>query len=130
MTAFNFRKNALEAARWTGESLAGVSVVYSRGTSSINDLSATIGRTTDRSENFEGVSYDFTSVDWIVTAASLVIDSAVVKPLRGDLITWNDGTTIRTYEVVQMDDDRTWQPHDEFGVSIRIHSKLHNETSA
>lgn len=99
----------------TGESL-----VYRRGNNSIDDLTGTVGETEHEDSSTEMVIHLIKSVDFIVTAADLVIDDEQTTPQKGDQIEWDGGL----YEVLPHGDQKqTWRPSDPFGTVIRIHTK-------
>jgi hypothetical protein len=78
----------LSAESWlAGVHKASVSqdVVYQRGSSSVN-LKATAGATQSLQMDQGGAIIGFTSVDWLITAADLILDGRTILPEVGDTI--------------------------------------------
>jgi len=90
-----------------------VPVEYRRGTDDPLQLSACIGSTLFRTENEYGVTIRERSVDFLVAAPGFI-------PERGDEIRW-DGNK---YEVLAPNGEPVWRFSDNFGKSLRIHTKF------
>jgi hypothetical protein len=97
-------------------------VVYDRGGQTVT-LDATFGRTDAERVDENGVGIREEIVDFLVTAADLVIDGAAVLPKRGDAIRYTDGAVEKTYEVMTVGEGH-YRPADPFGTMLRIHTKL------
>jgi hypothetical protein len=77
-----------------------VTIKYKRGDSSV-DIAATPGMTTTTQDDGAGMSIEAHVKDWLLSAASLVLDGERTKPLRGDVIRADrpDGEGVDVYEV-------------------------------
>jgi hypothetical protein len=101
------------------KSRSGESLVYRRGGNSVN-LTGTVGENEHEDSSVEMVIHLIKSVDFIITAADLVIDSELTTPQKGDLIE-GDGDV---YEVLPHGEQKqTWRYSGPFKTVIRIHTK-------
>jgi hypothetical protein len=94
-------------------------VTYASGGQQVQ-LQATVGSTTFQVANDYGVFERWESRDYLVVAADLVLGDAVVVPQRGDTIT--DGGQV--YTVMAPGHEDVYRPSDQYGVTLRIHTKL------
>lgn len=101
-------------------------VVYRRGALSVS-LPATRGRSDFQATDAQGVLVQERSVDWLVTAADLVLNSASVEPERGDRVEETVGGVTRTYEVMAPGNGPPWRWSDPGHKTMRVHSKLVDE---
>jgi hypothetical protein len=93
-------------------------VTYTRGEDSVS-LAATIGKVPVESTDANGFTIQSEVVDFLITAADLILDDATVLPEVGDTITY--GTKI--YEVMNMPGMGHYRYSDSFGKTFRIHTK-------
>ena len=100
-------------------------VIYTRSGYSSLSLAAAIGKTTREILDESGQTTESTSIDFLVSSASLVLDGAVVMPAIGDRIqvTEANGST-KTYEVLDLDGQGHYRRSDPRGLVLRIHTKL------
>jgi len=109
-------------------------VVYQRGGESIA-ITATLGTTTVEVTDDTGATVQSPQMDFIVSAAALVLDGVVVVPRIGDRIhvasALGDATAapVKTlvYEVLTLPDGKHYRPCDPDGRMLRIHTKLTDE---
>jgi len=99
-----------------------VEVAYARGENSVT-IDATPGRS-ETGASPEGSEIRNRDMDWIITAADLVIDGQVTTPQSGDSITQTDGAKVYTFTVLPRDGDKEWRYCDSYRVSLRAHCKL------
>lgn len=102
---------------------AGDVIVYQRGSSTVS-ITAAVGATDGERMDAGGMSYSFTSTDFLIKSSDLVLDGEVVMPAKGDRITY-DG---RSYTVVVMQSGE--KPYRESGTGssvYRVHTKLTRE---
>lgn len=93
-------------------------VVYGRGDDSVQ-IAATVGTTTFDVDDGYGVVQTWQSRDYLVAAADLILGGAVTKPQRGDRITDNG----KVYEVMTPGKEDVFKPSDQYGLTLRIHTK-------
>jgi len=113
-------------------------VVYQRGGESIG-IAATLGATTVEVTDDTGATVRSPQMDFIVSAAALVLGGVVAVPRIGDRIhvtsvLGDDGAPggdapaapVKTlvYEVLSLPDGRHYRPCDPGGRMLRIHAKL------
>jgi len=110
-------------------------VMYQRGGESIG-IAATLGATTVEVTDDTGATVRSPQMDFIVSAAALVLGGVVVVPRIGDRISvtstlGGDGVgapvaPVKTlvYEVLSLPDGRHYRPCDPGGRMLRIHAKL------
>jgi len=113
-------------AAWMAQqraSHAAESITYTRGSYSVT-LTAAKGRTEYETLNGYGVSLTHRSQDWIITASTLVFDGSVMKPERGDRITYEYGTTTEVYEVMPLAEGQDCYKLEPHGYTLRIHTRL------
>lgn len=117
------------AASWLADQQAAhlaATVTYRRGAQSVS-LAATRGRTEfDEPDAVTGFPVRQTSVDWLVTAAALVLsgDAAATLPARGDTIEETAAGVTTTYEVLPLGtSEQCFRPCDPAGYKLRVHTK-------
>lgn len=98
-------------------------VTYKRGADEV-ELEATKGASPHSSKDQYGFAYRVKSVDWLLTAADLILDGSETTPQRGDIIEEViDGTTF-TYEVMPFGEDPEWRWSDvPAHTTMRVHTK-------
>src|SRR3989304_6126728 len=97
-------------------------VIYKRGVYSVL-VKATLGRKLLKlGDEFGGVRMEWTARDYLIAGADLPVAGITLPPLKGDLI--EDSTDGKTYKVLAPEGEPVWQPHDHFGITLRIHTKL------
>ena len=110
-----------QAAAWLGDRrkrFLSRTVSYGRGDSTVQ-VAATVGQTTFEVQDAYGAVEKWESRDFLIAAADLVLDDALVEPQRGDRIT--DGQKV--YEVLAPGKEDVYRPSDPYGVTLRIHTK-------
>jgi hypothetical protein len=100
-------------------------VVYSRLGYTPVSLAASIGKTTREILDESGLTIEATSIDFLVSSASLILDGSVMKPQIGDIIkvTEANGST-KTFEVLDLTGQGHYAWSDPRGLVFRIHTKL------
>lgn len=110
------------------DAFASSTVTYTRGASSLS-LTATIGRHVAESDGGqEGMELDAFDVTFTFLAASLVLNSALTVPARGDTITLVSNSKTFVYEVLPHDGGRWWKESDAFGKRLEVRAKLSSRT--
>lgn len=94
-----------------------------RGGASVT-AQAVIGQTTFQVESAQGVAIDFQSRDYLIPAASLVLDGQIVSPREGDLIIESDGGQDYVYEVLAVGTEPAARYSGLYRSRWRIHTKL------
>ncbi len=99
---------------------AGVSVVYTRGTYSVA-LTAWVGRTVfaQLMAAQSGAAVIFGEVDFLIPAASLVLNMALTAPQKGDQVVWNG----LTFELISPGGEPIWRHSDQTRTVFRVHAK-------
>jgi len=97
-------------------------VTYQRGLDSVS-VGATLGTFEEEGFDESGSIIRTRRIDFIMTAADLILDGAVVKPIPGDRIV--DGTD--TYEVMAVISGEHYRVADSSGLMVRIHTRLIDE---
>lgn len=92
--------------------------VYSRGGESVT-VAAAQGNYQYEAATEGGAIVTAHVLDFVVTAADLLLGDAVVEPMVGDLITVN----AKTYEVLDLAGGGAWRWSGPPGTAIRIHTK-------
>ena len=113
------------ASDWlTGTLKASVSqpIALRRGSVAI-DLSATLGSTEWTSDQLEGISETWESLDFLVEAADVVLDGERIEPRSGDKIEHCTGGTTVLYEVLSQPGVPPFSYSDPNRVGLRIHTK-------
>lgn len=100
------------------KSSASQTVTYHRGDDEV-EIQATIGRFSMTFDSFGGTLQETEDLDFIVTAADLVLSGSAIEPRRGDWIEY------RGHQTVSRPDGTSKPPFevDEYGISYRIHTK-------
>lgn len=114
-----------DGAAWLGEQLkavAGVTVAYHRGSSSIDELTASVSVHEYEILDTDGIMVLVKSRDYIVHAADLVIGTTIT-PRSGDRIVETIGGTPQTFEIMPLGAQKEYEPLDADGVLLRIHTK-------
>lgn len=94
-------------------------VIYQRGAESVPVL-ATFGKTTYEVKEAEGITVGAEVVDFLITAANLVLQDEPIQPRYGDqIIVSGQGT----YEVLDLPGDGCFRYSDPYQMTFRIHTK-------
>ena len=113
-------------AAWLGEQLkevAGVTVEYHRGASSIDALTATVSLHEYEVLDTDGIMVLIKSRDYIVHAADLVLSGSTITPRAGDRIVETIGGVEQTFEIMPLGAQNEYEPLDTDGLLLRIHTK-------
>jgi hypothetical protein len=113
--------DAASAALATARAVAGNQVTYRRGASSAQ-MTAVSGSTRYKFTNESGVTITITGRDYLIAVADLVLDSAPVTPLPGDVV--DDG--VHQYEAMPVGGEACFAHSDSNKTQFRIHTKLVN----
>ncbi len=121
-----------KAAKWVAaqtKAHASQSVVYRRADAFV-PLSASTGETEQDVQDTDGFTITHTSVDWLITAADLVLNDVTVLPEIGDLIEQTIGAKTFTYKVLPMEgEEKHWRYTEEITKTmLRVHTKLVSES--
>jgi hypothetical protein len=104
-------------------------VVYRRGLVQVDELAATKGQAVvEHDGHINEIDEELESADWIVTTADLVLDETATLPLSGDLIIEAAGDVTYTWEVMAIAGEPCFRYCDPSRVSLRIHTKLIEES--
>ena len=91
------------------------------------DLGAAVpgGRTFGKTPTELGPA-SFRDMDWIVCADHYRFDGEKSEPQRGDVFEWEDpqGQTRRYRALPRSGGDRVYEPADQLGLLLRVHTKL------
>lgn len=99
------------------------SVVYDRDGQQVT-INATRGSTKYETIDDGGLLVYGRSVDFIVNAADLILNSVVTEPERGDKVLVTVGNTVLEYDVLAVGDIKEFRPSDPLSTMLRIHTKL------
>lgn len=115
---------AIEHLRDRLEAKFGVSITYRRGSDTVA-LTATVGTELLRITESDGrVRTLRTERDYLITAADLVINSAVTTPARGDLIDETIAGVTKRFTVLSPGgQEPAWRYSDRRRVRLRVHTK-------
>ena len=98
-------------------------VTYRRGSDEV-ELSATVGRTIFRLPAGYGVEIRIETRDFLITAADLILDGALVEPQAGDEVDRTVGAATHVYEVMSPGaDEVAWEYSDGHRNTLRVHTK-------
>jgi len=96
---------------------------YSRDTSVIAGMSATVGKTLFEITNVYGIIERWESRDYLILSADLDFGAGPVLPDRGDDIRETVGSTVFVYEVMAPSGEDFYVFSDPFRQTLRIHAK-------
>ena len=98
-------------------------VTYKRGNYSAS-ITATYGKKTIRIPQANGVYIHIETIDWLMLAADLIINSTLTEPQPGDRIEWTDANSdVHVYEVQPIGDENCFRYSDPGQTSLRIHTQ-------
>lgn len=100
-------------------------VTYRRGEQHIT-IAATLGQSTHRSVDAEGLEIRTQSVDFLVAASELQIDGVKLMPQAGDRITLVCENQTQLYEVMAPAGEGVFRECEPYGQTLRIHTKRIN----
>lgn len=95
-------------------------VTYKRGVDTVQVL-ATFGKTTYEVEEAEGIKVGAEVIDFLISAADLVLQDQPIRPQYGDQILV---TGQGTYEVLDLPGAGCYRYSDPYQMTFRIHTKL------
>ena len=102
-------------------------VTYHRGANSVT-VGATLGATSLEVMDDGGVTVRTNQMDFIVSAADLVLAGVLVTPTVGDRIVLIVGAVTKTFEVLPMPGSgEHYRTSDPAGTTLRIHARLIGE---
>lgn len=110
--------NALGQVLQTTRRLAGATITYRRGLTSVS-LTAVPGETRVEAQDSGGAIIQARVRDWLIEAATLVLDDVLITPEPGDAIE----TASETYEVADLDGLPCWRWSDTAQTTIRVHTR-------
>lgn len=120
--------NAVKGLHRAARASRGLAVMYIRGSGeelSQASITAVPARSRVSMTDESGLTVTGQERDFIILAADLVLDGEQVLPERGDRIEQTvDGETTYTYEVMPIAGQKHYQPCDDLGRLLRIHTKL------
>mgnify|MGYP000879250865 CR=1 FL=1 len=97
-------------------------VTYSRGEDEVV-LNATIGKTEYQVSDENGFEVTCEAVDFLVTAADLILSGIITLPQQGDKISLTRGGIATVFEVMALAGQGHYRYSDSFGQTLRIHTK-------
>jgi hypothetical protein len=102
---------------------AAQTVTYARGYDQV-DVPATLGAKLLRlDDGMGGIRLEWTDMDFLIPAADLNFEGAMVTPERGDLVHVTVGYDVETYEVRPFGSEPCWRWSDPNHSMIRVHTK-------
>lgn len=115
--------SAMGWLRGTLQDSAGVSVSYVRGAYSVT-LTGVLGQTQFRTSMDGASRLDWSEADVLLRADQLILNSAVVTPLRGDRLTISlNGTSVVFEPMTPENGEPCWRYSDPQREMIRLHLK-------
>jgi len=103
--------------------LTGVTVTYTRGSSSLSNLEAIPTEERYSVPDEQGILQEIHSRDYLVKASELIIGGSAIEPRVGDRIVETIGTVSMTFEVFPIDGQRCFRYRDASRGTLRIHTK-------
>jgi len=122
---------AIQSAFGAVQQSAGVSIVYTRGSTPLDaPILAVPGQTLFQFNDQDGGVIEYQSRDYIVSVSDLRMSGNLILPQRGDYIAETQGNTTFTYEVSRPEGiDTPWRYCDVARTRVRIHTKLKSQVS-
>ena len=114
-------RNEIAASRLAARIQArnGETVAISSGVHSVS-LTAVVGKTENDIETSDGIVTESNTIDFIVTAAELILNGTVTRPTRGMRITRE--LNGKVYSVHAMGNEQPWRWCDHSEILMRIHT--------
>lgn len=108
---------------------AGLTITYTTSAGSVTMTGGALQGATDFEVLIDGgLAERFTSADWLVSVADLVIAGAAVTPARGDTISTTRNGATETYTVAAPEGEPVFAYLDRERTRYRIHSKQTAQT--
>jgi hypothetical protein len=108
--------------------VAGTAVSYHRGDSMVAITAVPASRDYEVVSDY-GAMATWSSVDWLLPVADLVLDGARVVPEPGDRISMDvTGVGTRTWEIMHIPGQGHMSDADVSGTRVRVHAKLIGES--
>lgn len=104
----------------------GIEATYSRGAETVS-LTVIPARTEYRQDQRQAVAIQSDRQDFLVSAASLVLDGAAIRPKRGDLLTLTRSGQSCIYEILPENGDQPYRL-DQTETLIRLHTRARSRT--
>ena len=118
--------NMLEqGSQWLSDQIdhyAASSVLYRRGSLTV-PVQAAKGRTTFELTDTSGILITIESRDFLISAASLLLDEMPILPELGDRIIETVGSKLHAYEVSNFGAEQPYRFCDPFRHKLRIHTR-------
>ena len=120
---------AISTALKAATRLAGLTITYTTSAGSVTLTGGALQGATDFEVVIDGgLAERFTSADWLVSVADLVISGAAVTPARGDTISTTRNGATETYTVAAPEGEPVFAYLDRERTRYRIHSKQTSQT--
>lgn len=119
----NPARRAYLAARLAHKKLLGVTITVSRGLNTSATLVATVGSSGSATYESDGTQHFTKNRDYLIEAASYVINGTQVEPARFDVITEVINGVPRNYEVLDANGDGSSTSTDSGITVFRVHTK-------
>ena len=118
--------NMLEqGSQWLSDQIdhyAASSVLYRRGSLTV-PVQAAKGRTTFELTDTSGILITIESRDFLISAASLLLDDIPILPEIGDRIIETIGSKLHAYEVSNFGSEQSYRFCDPYRYKLRIHTR-------
>ena len=118
--------NVLEqGSLWLSDQIdhyAASSVLYRRGSLTV-PVQAGKGRTTFELTDTSGILISIESRDFLISAASLLLDDIPILPELGDRIIETIGSKLHAYEVSNFGSEQSYRFCDPYRYKLRIHTR-------
>ncbi len=118
--------NMLERGnQWLSEQIdhyASSSVLYRRGSLTV-PVQAGKGRTSFELTDTSGILVEIESRDFLISAASLLLDEMLILPEVGDRIIETNGVKLHAYEVSNFGAQQPYRFCDPYRIKLRVHTR-------
>ena len=114
-----------QGSQWLSEQIdhyAASSVLYRRGSLTV-PVQAAKGRTTFELTDTSGILITIESRDFLISAASLLLDDIPILPEIGDRIIETIGSKLHAYEVSNFGSEQSYRFCDPYRYKLRIHTR-------
>ncbi len=119
----NPARRAYLAARLAHKKLLGVTITVSRGLNTSATLVATVGSSGSATYESDGTQHFTKNRDYLIEAASYVINGTQVEPARFDVITEVINGVRRNFELPEANGDGSSTATDSGITVFRVHTK-------
>jgi len=115
--------HAIATAGRSAAQAGGITVTVQRGTSTIENVPATLGQSSFQTIGPDGSIVTIRSRDFLIAAEDYDFTDGQVEPQRGDQVALTEDDGDHTYELLDLPGEPSWRWSDPYRQRVRLHTR-------